>query len=278
MPMNAIVVGCCAADDAGLRVDLRYRIQVGIGRDIGALLMLAGRCRRSSASAQRDLEWRVAEVRTRRQAKDFSGGCGFMEFSPGYAAGALIGAEVFRTYLLEEIVMDRKRLDMATTMKGAALAGAAAAVSLGIAITGAGTAAADTEDGGTTTSRQSAASSSSDARDFGSNLARNLGKFGTNLVQNTGKVGTNAQQQLGQAGTNALINSGTVADNLVDNVSETGGNVFGNVNEAGGNLVGNAGEAGGNLVGNAGEAGGNLVGNAGEAGGNLVDNIGDLFD
>ena len=94
-------------------------IQMGIGRDIGTLLALARRCRRSSASAQRDLGWRVAEVRTRRQAKDFSAGCGFVKFCPGYAAGALVGAEVFRTYLLEEIVMDRKRLDMSTTMKGA---------------------------------------------------------------------------------------------------------------------------------------------------------------
>jgi hypothetical protein len=77
--MSAIVVVCRAADDAGLRVDHRYRIQMGIGRDIGTLLALASRCRRSSASAQRDLGGRVAEARPRRQAKDFSVGCGFVK-------------------------------------------------------------------------------------------------------------------------------------------------------------------------------------------------------
>jgi hypothetical protein len=69
--------------------------------------------------------------------------------------------------LLNEMVVDRNRLDVSTTLTGMVLAGAAA----------------DTGDSGSTMSWQGATGTGSATGDFGSNLVRILSTFGNNLCR-----------------------------------------------------------------------------------------------
>ncbi|MET4428583.1 MULTISPECIES: hypothetical protein [unclassified Mycolicibacterium] len=129
---------------------------------------------------------------------------------------------------------------LATTVS---VAGGAAAIAAGMALAGAGTAAADnqqnvTRDGnkfspGDRVSSQSVRSSASATSDPGTNFLTQvgtaiqngqiqLGTAGTNAISQTGTAVQNAQTQVGTAGTNALTQVGQAGNGLLNGI----GNLF----------------------------------------------------
>lgn len=129
---------------------------------------------------------------------------------------------------------------LATTVS---VAGGAAAIAAGMALAGAGTAAADnqqnvTRDGnkfspGDRVSSQSVRSSASATSDPGTNLLAQVGTAiqngqiqvgtaGTNAISQTGTAVQNAQTQVGTAGTNALTQVGQAGNGLLNGI----GNLF----------------------------------------------------
>lgn len=124
---------------------------------------------------------------------------------------------------------------LATTVS---IAGGAAAIAAGMALAGAGTAAADnqqnvTRDGnkfspGDRVSSQSVRSSASTS---------SVGDAGTNLLTQVGTAIQNGQIQVGTAGTNAISQTGTAVQNAQTQVGTAGTNALTQVGQAGNGLL-----------------------------------------
>ena len=135
------------------------------------------------------------------------------------------------------------------------VAGGAAAIAAGMALAGAGTAAADNEhnvtrDGNkfTPVETVSSRSATSSAGDAGTNLLDQVGTAiqngqiqvgtaGTNALSQTGTAIQNGQTQLGTAGTNAISQTGTAIQNGQTQLGTAGTNALTQVGQAGNGLL-----------------------------------------
>jgi hypothetical protein len=151
------------------------------------------------------------------------------------------------------------------------IAGGAAAIATGMALAGAGTAAAEnqhnvvTQDGNKFTPKSAAVSS---ARSFvGAAPAVQASDPGTDFLVNLGTALSNAQIQVGTAGNNALSQVGTAGNNALSQLGTAGNNALSQVGTAGNNALSQVGTAGNNAL--------TQVGNAGYG---VLNGIGNLFN
>jgi hypothetical protein len=144
-------------------------------------------------------------------------------------------------------------------MSGVAVAGGAAALATGMALAGAGTAAADNQynvlngDGNRFAPSAGVSAAAADP--------------GTNFLTNLGTAISNGQRQLGVAGTNALIQTGTAGSNA---------QFYGGT--AGTNAISQTGTAIQNGQVQVGTAGTNALTQLGQAGNGFLSGIGNLFN
>jgi len=144
-------------------------------------------------------------------------------------------------------------------MSGVAVAGGAAALATGMALAGAGTAAADNQynvlngDGNRFSPSSGVSAAAADP--------------GTNFLTNVGTAISNAQIQLGTAGTNAISQTGTAIQN---GQIQTG--------TAGTNAISQTGTAVQNGQVQVGTAGTNALTQLGQAGNGFLSGIGNLFN
>lgn len=144
-------------------------------------------------------------------------------------------------------------------MSGVAVAGGAAALATGMALAGAGTAAADNQQNVLTGDGNRFAPSSG--------VSAAAVDPGTNFLTNVGTAISNAQIQLGTAGTNAISQTGTAIQN---GQTQTG--------TAGTNAISQTGTAIQNGQTQVGTAGTNALTQLGQAGNGFLSGIGNLFN
>jgi hypothetical protein len=150
------------------------------------------------------------------------------------------------------------------------ITGGAAAVATGMALAGAGTAAADnqqnvvTQTGNKFTPKSAAVTS---ARSSVAALPAVQSDPGTNFLVNLGTALSNAQIQVGTAGTNAISQTGTAL-----------GNAQVQLGTAGTNAISQTGTALGNAQVQLGTAGNNALTQVGNAGYGVLNGIGNLFN
>ncbi|KAA0080584.1 hypothetical protein CIW52_23565 [Mycolicibacterium sp. P9-64] len=127
------------------------------------------------------------------------------------------------------------------------IAGGAAAVATGMALAGAGTAAAEnqhnvvTQDGNKFTPKSAAATS---ARSSVGAARVAASDPGTDFLVNLGTALSNAQTQVGTAGTNAISQTGTALGNAQVQLGTAGNNALSQVGTAGNNALTQVGNAG----------------------------------
>jgi hypothetical protein len=148
------------------------------------------------------------------------------------------------------------------------IAGGAAAIATGMALAGAGTAAAEnqhnvvTQDGNKFTPKSAASTS---ARS--SVAAAPASDPGTNFLVNLGTALSNAQVQVGTAGTNAISQTGTALGDAQVQLGKAGNDALKQVGTAGNDALKQVGTAGNNAL--------TQVGNAGFG---VLNGIGNLFN
>jgi hypothetical protein len=151
------------------------------------------------------------------------------------------------------------------------IAGGAAAVATGMALAGAGTAAADnqqnvvTQTGNKFTPKSAATTSARSA--ILAAPAVQPSDPGTQFLVNLGTALSNAQVQVGTAGTNAISQTGTALGNAQVQLGTAGTNAMTQVGTAGNNALTQVGTAGNNAL--------TQVGNAGFG---VLNGIGNLFN
>jgi hypothetical protein len=170
-----------------------------------------------------------------------------------------------------ELMATQTRSAARRVVTAVGVAGGAAAIAVGMALAGAGTASAEnqqnvvTQDGNKFTPKSAATTLARSS--VGAAPAVQASDPGTDFLVNLGTALSNAQIQVGTAGNNALSQVGTAGNNALSQVGTAGNNALSQVGTAGNNALSQVGTAGNNAL--------TQVGNAGYG---VLNGIGNLFN